>query len=348
MTSSRLYPNMYTFLVGHPGVGKTRTVRAARAYAGELQDFHFAPTSVTGASLVDSLIAAKRNIIVLPDPPIEYNSIMIAADELGAFMHKYDDEMVGILSAFYDPDPYGQRRRGNDLKIQIKSPQVNILAGTTPSNLMKFMPEGAWDQGFTSRIVMIFSDERVVGDDFAVVNKPMSQELLHDLRIINTLSGKYTVTEEYRSAVNAWRQLGEPPAPSHPKLLHYNTRRRVHLYKLSIVAAAATSNKLTLTKADFNTAMGWLLEAEGNMPEIFKAGSVGADGKAMEEVYHFLLASGKLTPEHQLLRRIQELVPIHSVTRVLEVMERSGMIEATHLDKKTMQRMWKAIPKELS
>lgn len=345
MTSSRLYPNLYTFLVGHPGVGKTRTVRAARAYAQELPDFHFAPTSVTGASLVDSLIQAKRNIVVLPDPPIEYNSILIAADELGAFMHKYDDEMVGILSAFYDPDPYGQRRRGGDLKIAIKSPQVNILAGTTPSNLMKFMPEGAWDQGFTSRIVMVFSDERIIGDDFGAVNKPLNQDLLHDLRTINSLAGKYTVTEDYRNAVNNWRQLGEPPTPSHPKLLHYNTRRRVHLYKLSMVAAASTSNKLTLTKADFNTAMGWLLEAEGHMPEIFKAGAVGADGKAIEEIYHFILAWGKLMPERKLLQRIQELVPIHSVTRVLEIMERSGMIQATHLNPKTNERMWKAVPR---
>ena len=344
MTSSRLHPNLYTFLVGHPGVGKTRTVRAARAYAAELADFHFAPTSVSGASLVDSLLGAKRSIVCLPDPPKEYNSIMIAADELGAFMHKYDDEMVGILSAFYDPDPYGQRRRGGDLKISIKSPQVNILAGTTPSNLMKFMPEGAWDQGFTSRIILIFSDERIVGDDFNTENKPLSKELIYDLGIINSLAGKYTVTEDYRSAVNNWRSLGEPPAPNHPKLIHYNTRRRVHLYKLSMVAAAATSNKLTLTKADFNTAMGWLLEAEGNMPEVFKAGAVGADGKAMEEIYHWLAALGKPTPEHQLLRRIQELVPIHSVTRVLEVMERSGQIRATHLDKKTGQRFWSALP----
>ena len=112
-----------------------------------------------------------------------------------------------------------------------------------------------------------------------------------------------------------------------------------------MVAAAAVSNKLTLTKADFNTAMGWLLEAEEAMPEIFKAGAVGADGKAIEEIYHHLVAWGKLMPERTLLRRIQELVPIHSVTRVLEIMERSGMIAATHLNPKTNERMWKALPK---
>lgn len=311
----------------------------------EIPDYHIAPTSVTAASLVDALLAAKRTLIALPDPPMEYNSILIAADEVGAFMHKYDDEMIAILSAFYDPDPYGQNRRGNDLKIKIKSPQVNILAGSTPSNLMKLMPEGAWDQGFTSRVIMVFSDERIVGDDFAATNKPISQELIHDLKVINSLSGEYTVTEEYRSAVNAWRQLGEPPAPTHPKLLHYNTRRRVHLYKLSMVAAAASSNALVLSKADFNTAMGWLLEAEGVMPEVFKAGATGADGKAMDEIYHYIIISdvgNKGVPETKLVNYAREKVPAHSVMRVLEVMERSGMIKAVRVDKLGL-RHWSAI-----
>lgn len=335
-TSSILYPNLYTFLVGHPGVGKTRTVRAARAYANELPEFHFAPTSVTAASLIDALTQAKRSLIRLPDPPMEYNSLLIAADELGAFMHKYDDEMVGVLSAFYDPDPYGQRRRGNDLKIQIKSPQINILVGTTPSNLLKFMPEGAWDQGFTSRVLMVFSDERIIGDDFANTTKPLNADLLADLRTINSLSGQYTVTQDYRDAVNNWRALGEPPAPTHPKLLHYKTRRRVHLYKLSVIAAASKSNALVLTKDDFNTAMNWLLEAETYMPEIFKAGAIHADAKAMDEVYHLVaMAKDQMVPETRLMNWMRERMPVHSVQRAVETMVAAGRLKVRGVDRDT-------------
>lgn len=331
-TSSRLYPNLYVGLIGHPGTGKTRTVRAARGYLQEIPEFHIAPTSLTAASLVDALLVAKRFIIQLPDPPLEYNSMLIAVDEMGTLMSKYDDEMIAILSAFYDPDPYGQRRRGNDLKITIKSPQLNILAGSTPSNLLKFMPEGAWDQGFTSRILFVFSDERIIGDDFADHNKPLNPDLIHDLKIINTLSGKYSVSTEYRDAVNNWRALGEPPQPNHPKLLHYNTRRRVHLYKLSIVAAAERSNTLLLTRDDFNRAMGWLLEAEQTMPDIFKAGIAGADNKAMDEIYHYVLCS-KRVPEHKLIHFASEHVPAHSVLRVIEIMERSGRLRCVGTDK---------------
>lgn len=346
MTSSRLPPNIYTFLVGHPGVGKTRTIRASKAYLLELPDPHMSPTSLTGASLVDALLAAKRMIVRLPDQPLEYNSLPIFVDEVGAFMHKYDNEMVSLLSAFYDPDPYGQQRRGNDLKIKIPSPQVNILAGVTPSTLLDLLPEGSWTQGFTSRIMLIFSDERIIGDDFARQTKPLSPELLHDLKLISAMMGKYEVTEDYRAAVNAWRQLGEPPMPSHPKLIHYNTRRRVHLYKLSMIIAASRSSVLTLTKDDFNTAMRWLLEAEDLMSDVFKAGSSGADSRAMDEIYHYILIEDKESrglPEAKVVRKARELVPAHSVLRVLEIMERSEMI-SVHKDR-FGQRTFKAVVK---
>ncbi len=343
-----LYPNLYTFLIGHPGTGKTRTIRAARAYLQELPEFHFAPISASAAALVDALVGSKRLLVNLPNPAIEYNSMTLAPDEIGAFIHKYDEEMIAILSAFYDPDPYTQKRRTRDINILIKKPQLNILAGSTPSNLMKLMPEGAWDQGFTSRIIMIFSDERIIQDDFAPsAERTSSADLLHDLKYINTLVGEFGVTEDYRNLVNLWRGGGEQPSPSHPKLLHYNTRRRAHFYKLSMVAAIDRSETLLLTREDFNTAMNWLTQAEQMMPEIFKAGAVGADASAMEEIYHFIMtmdSSGKGVSEQKITLFAQKRLPIHSVTRAYEVMERSGQIRKQGLDRFGVP-FWKAVPR---
>jgi hypothetical protein len=347
-TSRPLYPNLYTLILGHPGVGKTRTIREARSYVIDLPDFHLAPVSLTFASLVDSLVLAKRMLVRLPDPPMEYNSMFIAADELGAFVSKYDDEMIAGLSAFYDPDPYSQTRRTRDLKLSIKSPQLNMLCGSTPSNLMKFMPEGAWDQGFTSRLIMIFSDERIVGDDFAPKATNHSSSLEHDIRIINSLTGEFTVTNDYRNAVNDWRAMGEIPVPNHPKLLHYVTRRRAHLYKLSMVASIDRDSSLVLTKEDFNTAMGWLLEAESFMPEIFKAGASNADAQALDEIKYFIQTSclsdknGKPSgiTESRIVNFARERIPIHSIMRVIDIMVGSGMIRATGVDSRTGQRIF--------
>jgi hypothetical protein len=342
-TTRPLYPNLYTLIVGHPGVGKTRTIREAKSYVSGLPDFHLAPISLSFASLVDSLTQAKRMVVRLPDAPLEYNSMFIAVDELGAFIHKYDDEMVAGLSAFYDPDPYSQTRRTRDINIKIKSPQLNILAGSTPSNLLKFMPEGAWEQGFTSRLIMIFSDERIIGDDFATTSTNHSSALEHDIRIINHLCGEFEVTPDYRNAVNNWRALGEVPVPSHPKLIHYVTRRRTHLYKLSMISAVDRSNVLILTKDDFNRAMGWLIEAEEAMLEIFKAGSGSADAQALDEIKYFIQTTdrGQGVAEQRIINFARERIPLHSVLRVIEIMQGSGMIRGVAVDKKTGQRLFR-------
>ncbi len=334
-TSSPLYPNLYIFIVGHPGVGKNRIIRVAKRYMNEIPEFHFAPTSLTGAALVDTLAASKRFIARLPDPPLEYYNTTITAEELTAFMHKYDDEMVGLLSAFYDPDPYAQSRRGRDIKIKIDRPQVNLISGTTPSNLIGLMPESAWDQGFTSRVILVHSDERIVGDDFAGTQRDLDTKLIHDIKMIGALSGEFKVTSDYRDAVNNWRALGEPPVVNHPKLLHYKTRRRVHLYKLSMVSAADRGEVLLLTKEDFNRAMGWLLEAEAAMPDIFQAGSTGTDARAVDEIAHHIAAldKGDGVPEHQIINFARQRIPLHSILRVIEIMIASGQITSRGVDK---------------
>jgi len=334
-TSSPLYPNLYVFIVGHPGVGKNRIIRVAKRYMNEIPEFHFAPTSLTGAALVDTLAASKRFIPRLPDPPLEYHNTVITAEELTAFMHKYDDEMVGLLSAFYDPDPYAQSRRGRDIKIKIDHPQVNLISGTTPSNLVMLMPESAWDQGFTSRVILVHSDERIIGDDFAGVSRNLDVGLIHDIKQIGALSGEFKVTQDYRDAVNNWRALGEPPVINHPKLLHYKTRRRVHLYKLSMVSAADRGDVMLITKADFNRAMGWLLEAESFMPDIFTAGSVGTDARAIDEIAHYITAvdKGDGVPEHQIVNFARTRVPMHSILRIIEIMTASGQITSRGQDK---------------
>jgi hypothetical protein len=298
--------------------------------------------------MIDAVAKSKRNVVITNGKDLdqlEYNTIYITADELSAFMHKYDDEAIGVMSDFYDPQPYGQTRRGNDLNIKIKSPQLNLICGTTPSNLMKYMPETAWEQGFTSRVIMIFSDERSIGDDFEIKTAAgPSPELVHDLNAIAGLVGKFEVTPDYRTAVNNWRTLGEPPQVSHPKLIHYATRRRVHLYKLSMVSAIDRSDVLLLTKDDFNRALGWLIEAESTMPDIFKAGAGNADARAMDEIYHYVLTIGARGPvaERKIINFAKEHIPMHSIERVIGIMEKAGMLRATNLDPKTGLRMYKA------
>src|SRR5262245_62956434 len=97
-TGSPLYPNLYTFLVGHAGIGKSRAITAAaNLVRTALPELSFGATSMTRASLVDYMVEAKKMIVRLPDPPTEYYSLLVIADEFSAFMHDYDSGLVAAL-----------------------------------------------------------------------------------------------------------------------------------------------------------------------------------------------------------------------------------------------------------
>lgn len=343
-TSSPLYPNLYVFLIGNAGIGKTRAIMVAYSLLREVGDLHFGATSMTMASLVDHMAEAKRIIIEHPNPAMEYNTLVICADELSAFMDQYDSGLIAGLTTFYDVVPYSQGRRVKDIRIKINKPQLNILSGSTPSNLLKFVPEFAWDQGFTSRVMLIYSDERPLIDVFNTPIKEKPKELISDLKSINGLTGQFGWTEEYATAMHNWKLVNYDPQPKHPKLEHYNARRFAHQLKLSMVASVDRGNDLVLTKADFNRAMGWLLEAEANMPAIFETGVSGADSKVMDEILHYIQASGdKGISEHKIVNFARERLPAYAVMQVIDIMEKSGLINAFMQDMNTGMRVFRSV-----
>lgn len=345
-TSSPLYPNLYVFLVGHAGIGKSRTIAAGARFLRELPEHHVGPNSVTMASLVDCLVEAKRTIINLPDPAHEYHSLTILADELSAFMAIYEPELIGGLTTFYDCVPYAQHRRGKDIRIKIDSPQLNILSGSTPSNLIKFIPEIAWEQGFMSRVIMVYSDQRPLIDIFASGTTDLPQEMVHDLRQIASLHGEFKYSQGFASAIHSWRIDGCKPVPTHPKLAHYNSRRLGHLLKLSMVSCIDRTNLLHLEQTDFDRSMAWLEEAESAMPSVFSAGQLGSDSQAMDEIVAFINGHD-LMPETKIVNFARRLLPAHSVLKVIDIMEKSDIIRAVKSDSRTGTRLFKVVKAEV-
>lgn len=330
-----LYPNLYTVMVAPPGIGKTIITALVEELWRGLTTHKVAPKSLTKASLIDSLADAHRakTVITANSLHLDFHSLLVNAGELGVLIPAYDADFMNVLTDIYDGRQYEERRRGKDLHITIKRPQLNLLAACTPSYLNGMLPEGAWDQGFLSRTFLIFSGERTTRDLFAedIVDQELYNRLKSDLRDISDLAGQMAFAPEAKSAIRAWHQAGGPPVPDHPKLTHYLTRRSAHLLKLCIVASCAASDSRFIELAHYQTALGWLLEMESFLPDIFKALGSRGDGQHIEEAWHFLykiwMARQEPIPEHRLFGYLSERVPSYAVIKIVELMERSGQIE---------------------
>ncbi len=334
---SNLYPNMYVLLVADPGVGKGEVTWRIREMWKNLEDHFVASSSVTKASMMDELAAANRRWITheLLNPVEHFNSLLLCINELGVLLPSYENEFMNILTDLWDCKDYSESRRNRNIEpISISNVQLNMLAACTPSYLMHLMPEGAWDQGFISRTLLIFSGERQIRSLFADYEMdPAENEFLQEqLACISNIYGAITFTEESAKLIDYFHMEGNVVSqPTHPKLHSYAVRRTVHLLKLCMVVAISRSNELIIRPEDYQRALDWLIEAERFMPDIFKAMATGGSGKVMEEAWYFIFTmhakEQKPILEHRLIQFLQERVPVHNIKNTIDMMEKGRMIE---------------------
>lgn len=330
-------------------MGKSLAVNSAEAFTRQIIPKEgVGATSMTMAAMTDFLVEARRIIACTPGPALEYHSLYIFADELSTFMNdwKNQSDLIAGLTKFYDCSPYSQGRRTTNIRIAIEKPQVNILTGSTPSNLMRFIPDWAWDQGFTSRIILVYSGARPNIDIFKRTERIATpDDMLYDLSIIDNLVGQFGWTDEYADAMNKWQENGYEPTPNHPRLAWYNERRRAHMLKLSMVSSVDRSDDLLVTINDYRTALEWLIEAEHFMPDVFRTGAATADSKAMDDIYHFIEQSPGGVPEHKVKNFAIGKIPAPWILQSLTVMEGAGLIKCIGVDKLGM-RIFVAVKKD--
>ena len=334
-----LYPNQYVILVGGAGIGKSLCTRVVYELIDTIRKsgnvFHIAPTSVTKASLIDALDGAERSIIrPMKTPAItSFNSLTIIPNEFGVFLPSWEGDFMSTLTDLWDCGRYAETRRTKAVNIDIPNTQLNMFSATTPAHLTGLLPEGAWEQGFMSRVLLVFSGELTHTHVFNELahDDELWKKLVNDIKCIYNLFGEMTVTQEAQEAINEWAKAGGPPIPDHPKLTSYCARRIAHLLKLCIIAAAACDDELIITIDHFAEALDWLVELETFMPDIFKSLKVGGDARAIEECWHFAytywMKHESVVPEHLVYAFLQERAPVHSIERIVDVMCRAQLLK---------------------
>jgi hypothetical protein len=328
------FPNVYALLVGPPGIGKTDALRETIRFWEKLPDLHVAPSSVSRASLIDALNEAARTVVrPQHEGIVQFNSLQIAATEFGTFLTAYEGEFLSTLNDLWDCVRYKERKRGNKLTIEMDRPQLSLIAGTTPAWLGSTLPEQAWAEGFSSRLLVVYSGHRIKVTPFQgdpEFDETLDNDLTHDLLQIHSLFGQFTFDPDMAEAFIAGHEADFPPVPTHPKLEHYLPRRPVHLLKLTMIMSAARSSDLVMRLIDYQRALDLLLETESYIPDVFKSMRTSTDANTIDEVYNFVYTcyakEGKGIGEQRVLYFLSQKVPGHSVNKILEVMLGSGIL----------------------
>lgn len=333
VSGKQLFPNLYTLLVANPGIGKTQSIEHVNELWHAVPGLHLAPHDVTKAALVDELSKATRKLIMGEATLVEYNSLLVAADEFGVLVPSHDLDFLSTLNRIFDnPPQHRQNRRGLQTQIDITCPQLNIIGGTQPAYLANLLPEEAWGMGFMSRVIMIHAGagRRVKLFGGAELSKPLFAQLIGRLKDFTKLYG--VMPWEFPAAEEAqrWNDSGLEPVPIHSKMEHYNARRLLHVLKLSIIAAVS-SGHTTISLLDFTRARDWLLDVEKNMPDIFRAMVQKSDQQVIDELHFFcwqrFVQTKKPLHESTLIHFLHNRVMSEKIPRILEICVRANIFD---------------------
>lgn len=334
-----LYPNLFMFLIGPPAAGKTMAIVPAGEHLRQSETARIAPNDVTKQSLLDRLSKAP-DAVTFTDPPqvIEFHYMALIIRELSNFMSQYDSALAGLLTDLFDNPPVNEEsKRGRDdgKSVTIIRPSLGILAGTATKNLGSTIHKDLWGQGFMSRVLMVYSAERIRPKRFAPSTTNIdltatSPALVEGLREIGNIKGYIGWSEQAQEAWLEWEANDFEPYPRHAKLVEYCGRRDITIGKLAMVSAMSELRE-TIELEDFLRAKGWLEEIEADMPEIFKEMTTHSDGMVLKELHMHawaLYARAKQPLAYSSLASyLYTKVASREIPRLIEAGESTGMFD---------------------
>ena len=348
--------NLYTLLVGPSGTGKF-IVETVKKFWLDTRDpltgakaFHVASDSLTKASLVDELGQSRQVKLDNHGNTVTYHSLLCPSEEFKVLLPAYDMEYIGTLERVFNcPDVHREKRRFGVTLLEIERPQLNILAGVQPSYFSTVFPPEVWSTGLARRIVMIYSAERRIRDPFTEYPDPIGlrQKILEKLSRISAMWGEITWTPQARRYFQDWVLAGEPPVPSHSRMIPYITERARFVMKL--VGISSVSRKIDLSPIDLidiERALEWLFEIEKVIPEVYRAMEGKNDWMVVEELYHWVVKvhskDKKPLPGGRIVEFIAERTIAGNVERILALAVRTRAIECVDQGRD----LWKPLAKQ--
>lgn len=311
---SKVWGNQFVLLVGPPAARKSTAINIAVKCVKKATKVRFAPDDTSGqrqglikhmmgddlegeeGKLLEAKMSTAVDVAGIEDTlsTIEITDTRdahvtyIAASEFTSFMGHGNTELITFLGKMWDGEDYQyQLKNSNDW---LRDPLVNLIGGSTPTNIASAFPPEAIGQGFTSRLILVYSNTK-----YKSIPRPpkFDEKLKAEIEDIfryafYQASGPM---EETKEAWGVFNDLYEyDPKIKDPRFTYYVGRRHTHLQKIAMALAVARRS-MTIDKCDVETAHRLLTYTENYMPEALGEFGMSPLGAAKQKLLEYLAMS---------------------------------------------------------
>lgn len=285
----RFYPNIYTILVGPPGVThKSSAIRFIREMLREVE-VSVASEAITKEALIEQM--QKRG-------SGGNQALSVMSSEFGSFIAPSGIRMVEFLTDIYDCEENWEYTIKHGGTQRIERPYLSLLGGTTPAWISQEFNEAFVEGGFAARTLFVSETKPRFRKAFANITPAMHNmraNLISDLREISELEGEYIWTDEASDWFKHWYEIEWPKEKLDYRLTGYLSRKATHVIRISMIVAASKSNDLKLTANDFKTARDLLTDLEPKMAKTFSAVGRNPYATDLERIASDIAESGRVS-----------------------------------------------------
>ena len=302
------YPNLYTFLVGPPSVGKGIAMRLGIQLLSDI-GLPTMPESSSRRGLLNTFDDASEDVDINGET-YTHTSVSLFAPEIETFFSKNDPEMMSNLVNIFDSgDEVKDITDKHGLKIY-KNIWFNILGGITQETLGHLIEKNIIGSGFSSRVLMVYANAKYQYQAFPRVTEKqqrIKEALREDLEQMLLLKGEIKKTNDYIERFTEWYDYNVQPENypiRDPRFAYYCDRRcSLHLPKLVVLAVLSEGNSMTAEVRHFDKALSFLEEIEPTMPNaLSSAGLLGHAAQVLHEIRSTVAYKGEIRYSHLLMQ----------------------------------------------
>ena len=338
-----IWPNVYVFLVGQPGVRKSTAINLVTSFLRSVPAVLFAPEDISGdrRNLIEAMDGSRartnlRNLDVdqltamLLDTSVVARPLFMQASELPTLLGYGQMELITFLTKMWDGENYTYSAGKTERKLL--QPLATLIGGTTPALLSHILPTQAIGQGFLSRVILVYAG-RKYKDVVRPTHVPEDWRQYCIRTFWNAASLTGQMTEDTAAARALDALYGQAIPINDPRFIGYKERRHTHLIKLSMCLAAARAS-VTITEEDVADASNILTLTEQDMPEALGEFGLSPLAAARQKLLEFLQFSDTPVPHNLLwnhMRRDMRLADFEMTVRefvadrkVREVVNKDG------------------------
>jgi DNA polymerase III delta prime subunit len=328
-TGRPIFGNIYVIFIGPPGMGKSAAGNVAvelfESFGGfeGIEQHHkriikIAPSSITTEQMYrylnnnytiytlpaghdKHLDKAGKEIKRYLSTPMSF----FAVEELGSLFRENTGDLVKFVCQGYDGKDFHRETKTQGVDF-IKSICLMIFGCATPDWIEEVSKNGLLKQGFTARTIFIWSDSKRFFRTFWRFDRPEQlqawKELQEHIRNLTKLYGPVQYTDEARNWIIKWYEGGGCNPINKAKVLaDYYPRKKVHLFKMSMLVHYADSCTDIITLPEVMKALDLLETAETSMHRALMGSAVDNPAAKVASIIEDKLINGARIPGSDVL-----------------------------------------------